>query len=84
MAFLIHDNDKKFSSSFDTMFYSTGIEIENTPYQSTQANALAERWVLSIRDECLDHILIVNERHQCRVLKLYIEYYNQARPHPGI
>ena len=84
MAFLIHDNDKKFSSSFDTVFDSTGIEIENTPYQAPQANAFAERWVLSIRDECLDHILIVNERHLCRVLKLYIEYYNQTRPHQGI
>lgn len=84
MAFLIHDNDKKFSSSFDTVFDSTGIEIENTPYQAPQANAFAERWVRSIREECLDRILIVNERHLCRVLKQYIEYYNQARPYQGI
>ena len=84
MAFLIHDNDKKFSSSFDAVFDSTGIEIVSTPYQAPQANAYAERWVRSIREECLDHILIVNKRHLFRVLREYIEYYNQARPHQGI
>ena len=84
MAYLIRDNDKKFPSSFDTIFTSKGIEIVKTPYQAPQANAFAERWVRSVRGECLDHILIVNERHLCRVLQEYIAYYNQARPHQGI
>ncbi len=84
MAYLIHDNDKKFTSSFDTMFSSEGIKIVYTPFRTPRANAFAERWVRSIREECLDHILILNESHLCRVLKEYAEYYNHARPHQGI
>jgi putative transposase len=84
MAFLIHDNDKKFPSSFDSMFLSEGIEIVHTPYQAPKANANAERWVRSVREECLDPILILNEGHLRRVLKEYGEYYNHARPHQGI
>jgi transposase InsO family protein len=84
MACLIHDNDKKFSSSFDTVFHSEGIKTVHTPFRAPRANAFAERWVRSIREECLDHILILNESHLCRVLKEYVEYYNHARPHQGI
>ena len=84
MAYLIHDNDTKFSSSFDTVFYSEGIKTVHTPFRAPRANAFAERWVRSIREECLDHILILNESHLCRVLKEYLEYYNHARPHQGI
>jgi len=84
MAFLIHDNDKKLPSSFDTVFYSEGIEIVHTPYQAPRANAFAELWVRSVREECLDHILIMNENHIRRVLKEYAEYYNHAHPHQGI
>ena len=84
MAFLIHDNDKKFPSSFDILFSSEGIEIVHTPYQASRANAFAERWVRSVREECLDPLLILNESHLRRVLKEYGEYYNHARPHQGI
>jgi transposase InsO family protein len=84
MAYLIHDNDTKFSSSFDTVFYSEGIKTVHTPFRAPRANAFAERWVRSIREECLDHILILNESHLCRVLKEYLEYSNHARPHQGI
>lgn len=84
LAYLIHDNDKKFSSSFDTVFYAEGIKIIHTPFRAPRANAFAERWVRSIREECLDHILILNENHLGRVLKEYVEYYNHARPHQGI
>ena len=83
MAYLIRDNDKKFPASFDTVFASQGIEIVNTPFQAPQANAFAERWVRSVREECLDRFLIVNERHLRRVLQKYIAYYNQARSHQG-
>ena len=84
ISYLIHDNDKKFSSSFDTVFYAEGIKTIHTPFRAPRANAFAERWVRSIREECLDHILILNESHLCRVLKEYVEYYNHARPHQGI
>ena len=83
-AYLIRDNDKKFPPAFDTMFTSHGIEIVNTPFQAPRANSFAERWVRTVRQECLDPILIVNERHLRRVLQEYIAYYNQARPHQGI
>jgi putative transposase len=84
MAFLIHDNDRKFTASFDTVFSSEGIEILHTPYRAPRANAFAERWIRSVRQECLDHILILNESHLHRVLRAYGEYYNHARPHQGL
>lgn len=83
-AFLIHDNDTKFTSSFDTVFSSEGIEIVHTPYQAPRANAFAERWVRSVREECLDPIMILNENHLRRVLMEYGKYYNNSRPHQGI
>jgi putative transposase len=84
MAFLIHDNDKKFLSSFDIFFSSEWIEIVHTPYQAPRVNAFAERWVRSVREERLDLILILNESHLRCVLKVYTEYYNHSRPHQGI
>jgi putative transposase len=59
LAFLIHDHDKKFTSSFDTVFSSEGIQILHTTYRAPRANAFAERWVRSVREECLDHILVL-------------------------
>jgi putative transposase len=84
MAFLIHDNDKKFPSSFDTVFTSEGIEIVHTPYQAPKANAFSERWVRSVRKECLHHILISNENHLRRIIKEDGEYHNHAHPQRGI
>jgi putative transposase len=83
-TFLIHDNDKKFTSSFDLVFSSEKIEIIHTLFQAPRANSFAERWVRSAREECLDQILILNENHLQRVLKEYDQYYNHARPHQGI
>jgi putative transposase len=79
--FLIHDRDTKFPASFDAVFSAGGIAIIRTP---PHANAFAERWVRSVREECLDHLLIVSEHHLRRVLKAYLTYYNQARPHQGL
>jgi len=83
MAFLIHDNDTKFPSSYDNVFSSEGIEILNTPYRAPRANAYAEWWVRSVREECLDHILVLNENLHS-VLREYGEYYNHARLHQGL
>ena len=55
-----------------------------TPYRAPTANAIAERWVGSVRRECLDHLLIVSEGHLRRVLSTYVAHYNQARPHQGL
>ncbi len=84
VAFLIHDNDKKLPSSFDIVFSSEEIKIVHTPFQAPKANAFAEGWVRSVRGECLDSILILNETHLRHVLKEYGEYSNHARPHQGI
>jgi len=82
--FLIHDRDAKFPSAFGTVFAAEGVEVVRTPYRSPTANAYAERWVRSAREECLDHLLIVNEAHLSQVLAAYVAHYNQARPHQGI
>ena len=85
LRFLIHDNDSKFSRSFDVVFQSEGLHVIHTPYSAPNANAFAERWVRSVREECLDHLLILNALHLKRVLLEYIDgYYNIARPHQGI
>ncbi len=84
MRFLIHDHDTKFTAGFDQVFVSEGIEIVLTPFRAPRANAFAERWVRSVREECLDHLLILGQRHLRRVLLEYVQYYNTARPHQGI
>jgi len=81
---LIHDNDKKFTSAFDLVFSSEKVKILHTPCQAPRVNSFAERWVRSVREECLDQILILNENHLDRVLKEYDQYCNHARPHQGI
>ena len=60
MRFLIHDRDSKFTTNFDHVFVSEGMEIVRTPFRAPKANAIAERWVCSVRHECLDHLLILN------------------------
>ncbi len=82
--FLIHDRDSKFSASFDEVFRSEEIRVIRTPIRAPQANAYAERFVRSVREECLDWLLIAGRRHLERVLYQYIEYYNRERPHRGL
>jgi transposase InsO family protein len=82
--FLIRDRDKKYVEAFDTLFRSEGIKVIRTPVRAPNANAYAERWVRSVREECLDHLLILNQAHLWHVLKRYVEYYNEAQPHQGI
>ncbi len=84
MRFLIHDRDCRFTLGFDHVFASEGMEIVRTPFRTPKANAVAERWVRSFRHECLDQLLILNQRHLTRVLKGYVHYYNAARPHQGL
>jgi putative transposase len=62
----------------------SSIEILTTPFHAPRANAICERFLGSVRRECLDHVLILHEKHLHRVLRLYVEYFNRARPHQGI
>jgi putative transposase len=82
--FLIHDRDTKFSRAFDGIFGSEGIEIVRTPIQAPNANAYAERWVGSVRRECLDRLLIFGRRQLEHVLRVYINHFNQQRPHRAL
>jgi putative transposase len=84
IRFLIRDNDKKFTTSFDTVFRSEGIDVIPTPVRAPNANAFAERWIRSVREECLDKVLIINQAHLQRVMREYVEFFNTARPHQGI
>jgi len=84
LQFLIHDNDCSFSKAFDAVFESEGIYVIHTPFQAPNANAHAERWVRTVREECLDSILIIKTEHLQRVLIEFAQYYNASRPHQGI
>jgi putative transposase len=86
---LIRDNDSKYGASFTKVAAGTGIETLRTPYGAPRANvarlrAVCERFLGSVRRECLDHILILSERHLHRVMREYQGYFNYARPHQGI
>jgi transposase InsO family protein len=82
--YLIRDNDNKYGDRFATIAKGTGIEVLRTPYGAPKANAICERFLGSVRRECLDHFLILSEPHLHRVIKEYREYFNYARPHQGI
>jgi putative transposase len=79
--FLIRDRDSKFTTVFDNVFAGAGVRIIKTPARSPRVNTFAERYVGTLRRECLDHLLIHGERHLRRVLTEYVRHYNEHRPH---
>jgi putative transposase len=81
---LIRDRDSKFVAAFDEIFHSENIAIIKTPVRTPVANAYAERWVGTVRRECLDRILILGSGYLSRVLRDYVEHYNQHRPHRSL
>jgi putative transposase len=82
--FLIRDRDSKFTRAFDDVFASDGTQIIKTPVQAPNANAFAERWVRTVRQECLDWMLIWGRDHLARVLGEYVRHYNDERPHRSL
>jgi putative transposase len=84
IRFLVRDRDSKYSGPFDEVFRSEEIRIVKTPIQAPKANAIAERFVRTVRAECLDWLLIVNRRHLERVLRIYVYHYNTQRPHRAL
>jgi putative transposase len=81
IRFLIRDRDRKYTAAFDEIFRSERIEVIRTPIRAPRANAYAERFVGTVRRECLDWILILSRGHLERVLDAYVDHYNGHRPH---
>jgi putative transposase len=84
LRLLIHDRDSKFSGGCDLVFQSEGIAVIRTPVRAPNANAHAERWVGSVRRECLDRLLIFSRRQLEHVLRTYADHYNRHRPHRAL
>jgi transposase InsO family protein len=84
MRFLIRDRDQKFTHSFDEVFRADGIEVVRTPFRAPQANGVAERFVRTIRSECFDLLLILNQQHLERILRTFVDHYNGHRPHRAL
>jgi len=82
--YLIHDRNSRYGVNFDSRIFELGITQIRTPFRSPQANAIAERWVRSVRSECLDHTFIFNERHLRQILNAYVAYFNHWRSHRSI
>jgi Integrase core domain len=78
LRFLLRDHDAKFSRSFDDVFGSEGVQVLLTPVQAPRANAYAERWVRTVRAECLDWLLIVSRGHLEQILRVYVAHYNRT------
>jgi putative transposase len=84
LRFLIRDQDSKYTESFDAVFAAEGSTTIVTPFQAPRANAFGERWVRTVRRECLDWTLVLGRRHLERVLREYVAHYNERRPHRGL
>ncbi len=82
--FILHDRDGKFSEAFDAFAEASGTRIIKLPSRSPNLNAYAERWVRSVREECLDQIMVLSERHLRYVLKAHVECFTKRRPHQGL
>jgi putative transposase len=82
--YLLRDRDSKFYRAFDEVFRSEGAEILLTPVQAPNGNAYAERWVGTVRAECLDWLLIMGRGHLEQVLRVYVQHYNRHRPHRAL
>jgi putative transposase len=84
IRFLLRDRDATFSGPFDEVFRTEGIRIIRTPIRVSRANAFSERFVRTVRRECLDHVLIYGRRHLERVLRTYVGHYTNERAHRGL
>jgi transposase InsO family protein len=84
LRFLVRDRDAKSSGPFDEVFRTEEVRVIRTPIRAPKANAFAERFVRTVRSECLDHVLVHGRRHLDRVLRSYVSHYTEQRPHRGL
>jgi len=82
--YLIHDRDSKYTRHADSLLEDVGTEVIRLPVRSPDLNGYAERWIRSLRQECLDRIIILSEAHLRWVLREYVRYYNERRPHQAL
>jgi len=83
-TYLLRDNDRKYGPAFARVAAATGVTILRTAYRAPQQNAICERFLGSVRRECLDHLLVLGEAHLRRILREYLPYFNGDRPHQGL
>ncbi|MGH9917986.1 MAG: integrase core domain-containing protein, partial [Nitrososphaerales archaeon] len=84
VRFLVHDRDHRFGPVFDEVFRAEGIEILRTPFRAPRANAYAERFIRTVRQECLDRIIVLGRWHLQGVLSTFVDHYNVERPHRSL
>jgi transposase InsO family protein len=82
--YLLRDRDAVYGRAFASQVQALGINTLLAPFRAPRANAVAERVIRTLRQECLDHVLVLNERHLERVLQEYAGYYNTERPHRSL
>ena len=82
--FLIRDRDSKFTAAFDAVFTGADIRIIRTPIRAPRVNGIAERFIGTLRRECLDHMMITGPRHLDVVLREYVQHFNTRRPHRSL
>src|SRR5215210_7653857 len=83
-SLLLWDRDAKFPPAFDAVLASEGMRVVRTPVRAPRADAVAERWVGTVRRECLDRLLILGRGHLEAVLREFVAHYNVARPHRSL
>jgi len=84
VRFLVRDRDRKFTRSFDAVFEAQHVRVVRTPVQAPEANGIAERFVRTVRSECLDWLLVLNARHLEHTVKVFVDHYNSGRPHRSL
>jgi putative transposase len=82
--YLIRDRDKKYGNLFSSVARSTGIKELQTPIQAPRANTVCERFMGSLKRECLDHMLVLHQQQLHRTVREYVVFYNRLRPHQGL
>ena len=81
--YLLHDRDPKFCAAFDAILESVGLQAVSLPPRSPNLNAHAERWVRSVKEECLSKVILFGERSLRRALSNYLDHYHAERNHQG-